>query len=205
MASALAGLAVAAGVATGSAQVTPTEPDAQGPEIVTTEPQGNDEAAARATHLDSLFEQLGDQNNAEWPNVQNQIWAAWSQSGSDSMDLLLLRATQAMDERDLDAALTHLDDLVRLAPDFPEGWNKRATVYFLRGDYGESVADIQRTLTLEPRHFGALSGLGIILDRLGDEDGALRAYRRVAEIHPHMEAAQQAIERLAPDVDGREL
>lgn len=191
----------------GDAQVVPAEPDveAEAVEESTAALSSDDPAAVRATHLDELFSKLSDPENADWPVVQNQIWAAWLESGSVSMDLLMLRATEAMDARDLDTALTHLDDLVRLAPDYAEGWNKRATVFFLLGDYGESVADIQRTLALEPRHFGALSGLGIILDRLGDEEGALRAYRRIEEIHPNMEAAQQAIERLSPDVDGREL
>lgn len=207
VASVLIGLTVALPPVYGLAQVADTESTEPGGESIegAATPELTDEASARATHLDDLFARLADPENPDWANVQNQIWAAWSESGSASMDLLLFRATEAMDGRDFDVALTHLDDLVRLAPDFAEGWNKRATVYFLQGDYGESVADIQRTLALEPRHFGALSGLGIILDRLGDEAGALQAYRRVAEIHPNMEAAQQAIERLSPEVDGREL
>lgn len=163
------------------------------------------EAELRARHLDGLFERLAEPENPDWQRIQGQIWAAWSQSGSASMDLLMNRAEWAMEDRDYETALTHLNDLVRLAPNFAEGWNKRATVYFLQGEYGASVADIQKTLLLEPRHFGALSGLGIILDRLGDKKGALTAYRRVVELHPNMEPAQEAIRRLAPDVDGREL
>ncbi|MEM6906139.1 MAG: hypothetical protein AAF568_09615 [Pseudomonadota bacterium] len=159
-----------------------------------------DEATARAAQLDALFSELAKPENPNWERVQAQIWAAWSQSGSVSMDFLLYRATQAMEAEQLDIALLHLNNLVRLAPNFPEAWNKRATVYFLQRDYGASMADIERVLSLEPRHFGALSGMGIILDRLGDEPGAYRAYRRVLELHPNFPAAQQAVDRLAPEL-----
>ncbi|MBY8977300.1 tetratricopeptide repeat protein [Rhodobacteraceae bacterium NNCM2] len=187
------------------AQEPPAEAPAPQAETPAPETPNDDPAAVRAAHLDELFAELAKPENADWPNVQNQIWAAWSHSGSASMDLLLMRATTAMEEDDYDTAMLHLNDLVRLAPDFAEGWNKRATVLFLRGEYAKSVADIQRVLVLEPRHFGALSGLGIILDRLGDQEGAMLAYRRIIEIHPNMAPAQEAIERLSPDVDGREL
>lgn len=164
-----------------------------------------EEKARHQARLDALFAQLGQKNNPDWERVQNDIWIHWSKSGSPSMDLLLLRAGRAMDAGDHELALRFLDDLVRLAPEFAEGWNKRATVYFLLGEYGPSVADIQRTLVLEPRHFGALSGLGMILERVGDKKGAIRAYRRGLEIHPNLPGAAEGVERLAPEVDGREL
>ena len=94
---------------------------------------------------------------------------------------------------------------MRLAPEFAEGWNRRATVHFLRGDYGASVADIMRVLELEPRHFGALSGLGIILDRLDRKSEALAVFRRALEIHPHLDGASEAVDRLTPTVEGQEL
>jgi len=164
-----------------------------------------EERAQRNERLDSLFARLATAERDGWERVQTEIWAMWSQSGSDTIDLLLARAAKAMDERDLDLALRFLDDLVRLAPDFAEGWNKRATVHFLREDYGRSIADIQQTLALEPRHFGAMSGLGIILERLGDKKGAMQAFRRGLEIHPHLPNAQDAVDRLSPEVDGRSL
>jgi tetratricopeptide (TPR) repeat protein len=111
-----------------------------------------EEAALRQATLDALFERLAQRDDPNWANVENEIWLAWSKSGSPSMDLLLLRAGRAMDSGDSELALRHLDDLVRLAPDFAEGWNKRATVYFLLNEFGRSVADIERTLALEPRH-----------------------------------------------------
>lgn len=164
-----------------------------------------EEAGQRRAKLDALFEQLAEADNPGWEIVQNEIWAQWSHSGSPAMDLLLARAESAMQAGQHEVALRFLNDLVRLAPEFAEGWNKRATVYFLLEEYGRSVADIQRTLALEQRHFGALSGLGLILDRLGDKKGAMRAYRRVLEINPNLPGAIQAVERLAPDVDGWEL
>ncbi len=130
----------------------------------------------------------------------------WSDSGSPSMNLLLRRAEKALEEQDdPELALRFLDDLVRLAPDFAEGWNKRATVYFMLGDYGRAVADIERTLALEPRHFGALGGLGMILERLGDDKGAYTAYTQALEVHPNLPGAAKAVDRLRPEVEGREL
>ena len=164
-----------------------------------------DEAALRRARLDALFARLARNDSPDWLSVQNEIWAQWSQSGSPAMDLLLRRAENAMENGQFELALRFLDDLVRLAPDFAEGWNKRATVYFLLEEYGRSVADIERTLALEQRHFGALAGLGMILERLGDKQGAMRAYRRGLEVHPNLPGAAQGVERLSPDVDGRAL
>lgn len=171
-------------------------------------PGSPEEAAAqRAQKLDVLFARLAEaEEDKEWKRIQNEIGRIWSRSGSPSMDLLLHRAQEALEEKeDPELALRYLDDLVRLAPDFAEGWNKRATIHFMLGEYGKAVADIERTLALEPRHFGALGGLATILDRLGDKEGAYRAYKRALEIHPHLPGAEKAVERLAPDVEGREL
>ncbi len=218
------GLSLGSGVAV--AQPSADDPEAQspdGPEAPETAPETTpesgaepspghaiprspgEEAAQRQARLDELFGQLAQKENPAWEGVQQEIWSVWARSGSPSMDLLLVRAARAMEAGEFEVALRFLNDLVRLAPEFAEGWNKRATVYFLLEEYGHSVADIQRTLALEPRHFGALSGLGIILERLGDKQGAMRAYRRGLEIHPNLPGAAEGVERLAPEVDGREL
>ena len=160
---------------------------------------------ARTEMLDALFERLADAEAEDWERTQNEINAIWNDSGSASMDLLARRADKAMAKDDYETALLHLDDLVRLAPDFAEGWNKRATVYFLQENYGLSLEDIAETLRREPRHFGALSGLGIILDRLGDKPGALEAFRRAIRIHPNLEGAQKGIDKLETEVEGERL
>ncbi len=158
----------------------------------------------REDRLDALFTQLAEAEG-DWQRVQSDIWRLWSQSGSPSMDLLMRRAQEAMEAGEPELALRFLDDLVRLAPDFAEGWNQRATVHFRLGEYGRAVADIERVLALEPRHFGALSGLAMILERLGNEEGAYQAYSEALAVHPNLPGAAEAIERLAPQVEGREL
>lgn len=159
----------------------------------------------RAERLDALYAELADPANPRWQQTEQAIWRAWSRSGSASMDFLLRRAHEALKEDDLDLALKFLDDLVRLAPDFAEGWNQRATVLFRQRKLGRAAADIRRVLALEPRHFGALTGLAVILEETGNEEGALRAWRRAHEVHPNLERAAEAVERLEPEVEGQQL
>ena len=214
----LSALVAAALVRTSAAQEPLPETDPFGeetPELPTgpldeerAEPEGavaTDPAAEAEDRLEALYAELADPANAAWKQTEQAIWRAWSRSGSASMDLLLRRADEAAGEGDLDTAMSFLDDLVRLAPDFAEGWNKRATVLYMQDQLGRSVANIERTLALEPRHFGALSGLAVILERTGNDAGALRAWRRAAEVHPHLEQAEESIERLEPRVEGRRL
>ncbi len=190
------------------AQIVPPDPE---PPVAIPEPPApitapdQPEEADRAGSLDALFAALASSGEQEWQPLQQQIMAVWARSESPSMTLLLGRATKAMHEKDYEKALGFLDDLVRLQPDFAEGWNRRATVHFLMENYLQSVADIQRTLALEPRHFGALAGLGIILDRLEQDEAAYEVFERALEIHPHLEGAKEALERLAPEVRGRDL
>jgi tetratricopeptide (TPR) repeat protein len=205
-------LAVAPASAQNAPQAGPEGPAASGAPAVEQHlgqeggaPGPESSEAARQAHLESLFEVLADPGNENWERTQAQIYAAWSRSGSDSMDLLAERADKAVAAQEYDTALIHLNDLTRLAPDFAEGWNKRATVYFLRDDYGRSLGDISRVLALEPRHFGAYSGLGIILDRLGDKKGALEAYRRAVAIHPNLPGAAEGIRKLTREVEGERL
>ena len=172
------------------------------------EPEGEvatDPEAEAAGRLDALYAELAEPGNDAWKQTEQAIWRAWSRSGSASMDLLLRRADKAAGEGDLETAMKFLDDLVRLDPGFAEGWNKRATVLFMQDELGRSVASIERTLALEPRHFGALVGLAVILERTGNEAGALEAWRRAADIHPKLERATESIERLELEVEGRPL
>jgi len=193
------------GPATGPATEPATEPATGGPAVAALPASPEQEAQQRRDQLDELFARLAQADSPGWEDIQAQIWRLWAQSGSASMDLLLQRAAQAMEADDSELALSFLDDLVRLDPEFAEGWNKRATVYFVLGEYGRSVADIEHTLALEPRHFGALSGLGIIMERLGNKEGAMQAYREVLAIHPNMPGAAAGVKRLSAEVDGQAL
>ena len=121
------------------------------------------------------------------------------------MDLLLKRGQEAMQNGDLAAAIEHLTALIDQAPGFAEGWNARATAYFHAGYLGPSLVDIQHTLALNPHHFGALAGLGMILEATGKTDAARRAYAASLAIHPHQDGIRQALDRLEQESSGIEL
>ncbi|MEO1308135.1 MAG: tetratricopeptide repeat protein [Pseudomonadota bacterium] len=148
---------------------------------------------------------LGKTGQPGWKQIEQTIWIEWSKSGSPSADLLLRRGRDAMEEDEIAVAIEHLTALTDHAPDFPEGWNARATAYFRAGLYGPSLEDIHRAISLNPRHFGALSGLAIILEELRYETEALEAYRAVQAIHPHRPNIKDAIERLEKKLEGRAL
>lgn len=152
-----------------------------------------------------LLQQLRDPDQENWRRVETDLMQIWSQSGSPAMDLLLQRGRTAIAHGDAEAAIAHLTALTDHAPDFAEGWNVRATAWYLAGRFGPSLDDIQRTLALNPNHFGALAGLGAIFEEIGREREALAAYRAAAAIHPHLPAVKAAIERLGPRVAGQAL
>ena len=158
-----------------------------------------------AQRLESLLAELADTDAPEPMRLSRQIAELWSQSGSDSVDFLLVRGREAIEAEDYDKAIEHLTALVEIEPGFAEGWNARATAYFLREDYWASVADIQKVLEIEPRHYGALAGLAIMLERVGAEGSALAAHRAALAVNPHLDGAQEAVKRLAPIVDGRDI
>lgn len=168
-----------------------------------TEEQAAEDESPKVETVDDLLARLADPEEEEWEKVQEQILRLWSRSGSDSMDLLLTRGRAALRDGDMVKALHHFSALVDHAPGFAEGWNARATAFFMHGEYGQALADIERALALEPRHFGALSGLGLILDQLDEDEAALRAYRETLKLNPHIERIREAAERLSPEVDGR--
>jgi len=147
--------------------------------------------------LDGLFAKLKQAPDAESAaSTSRAIQQRWSHSGSDTADLLMQRADQALAGGDRPLAIEILDRLIVLDPDWAEAWNRRATVFFLEDDLSRSAADIQEVLAREPRHFGALMGLGGILERIGDDRKALEAYERVLEVYPLLPSAQKAVERL---------
>ncbi|SMH54939.1 tetratricopeptide repeat protein [Maritimibacter sp. HL-12] len=160
---------------------------------------------AQSDGLDDLFDALRQPDSSGWEAVEDRIWEEWSQSGSAAMDLLLERGREAIGEGEHATAIEHLTALVENAPDFAEGWNARATAYFHVDRYGPALADIARALTLEPRHFAALAGLGRIFEETGDIEGALEAYRRAAAIHPRRPDLREAVERLEAELQGKSV
>jgi tetratricopeptide (TPR) repeat protein len=130
---------------------------------------------------------------------------AYSQSGSDTGDLLLARARAAIRKSEYDAARKVLDATVAILPDWAEGWNARATVRYLDDDYDGSMADIAETLKREPRHLGALMGMGAILTSRGKDDEALKVYQRALDIAPHWRNAEEPIEKLKAKLARQEL
>lgn len=161
----------------------------------------------RAAQLDALFEKLKNAKDIEAAQTaEDGIAAIWLKSGSDTVDLLMQWTEDAVKDKNYPLALDYLDRILTMKPGYVEGWNTRSTVYYLQEDYGRALADIERTLALEPRHFGALTGLGTILREIGDDKRALDVYRRAIAIDPHLENVQQAIDDLAgKGVDGRDL
>jgi tetratricopeptide (TPR) repeat protein len=160
----------------------------------------------RTQNLDRLFEALKVAPDAESAKfVENRIWAIWLASGSDTANLLMSRVKIAVDGKDHDLAIKLLDAIIDIMPDFVEAWNRRATIYYTKRDFGRAIEDIRQVLVREPRHFGALSGLGIIMQELGDEKRALEAFRRALAIHPKLERIPELAKKLADTVDGRDI
>ncbi len=160
----------------------------------------------RSYNLDTLFAGLKIAPDAESAKaIEDRIWALWMVSGSDTCNLLMARVKAAADQKDYDLAIKLLDAVIALKPDYVEAWNRRATIYYLMKEYGHSVADIREVLLREPRHFGALSGLGLILQEIGDDKHALEAYRRALAVDPHLEHVPDVVKTLREKVEGRDL
>ena len=160
----------------------------------------------KTQNLDRLFAALKvapDEESAKY--IENRIWAIWLASSSDTANLLMGRVKTATDSKDFDLAIRLLNAIIDIRPDFTEAWNRRATVYYTKKDFGRALADIHEVLAREPRHFGALSGLGIILQELGDEKRALDAFRRALAIHPRLERVPDLVKKLGEKIDGREI
>ncbi len=117
----------------------------------------------------------------------------------------MTRVKDATDDKNFDLAIKLLDAVIAIKPDYVEAWNRRATVYYLKQDYGHSLTDLREVLAREPRHFGALSGLGLILQDIGDDKDALEAYRKALAIDPHLENIPEVVKTLSEKVEGRHI
>jgi tetratricopeptide (TPR) repeat protein len=160
----------------------------------------------RVRNLDFLFEALKvAPDPASAKHIEDRIWALWLASGSDTATLLMSRAKTAIDAKDLDLAIKLLDAVVEIRPDYVEAWNRRATIHYMRKEYTASMADIREVLAREPRHFGAMSGLGMILQEFGDERRALDIFRRALAVHPHLQKIPDLVKTLSEKVEGRDI
>lgn len=207
-ASALFSLLVLAPPPAAMAQIVPDDPHAdprdelvKPPDELPSIPKGE-----RNRNIDFLFGALkAAPDDASAKAVEDRIWAVWSGAGNETTNLLMARAKKAADDQDYDLAVRLLNSVIEIKPDFTEAWNRRATVYFLQKDYTNSMADIAKVLSREPRHFGALSGLGLIMQEVGDEKHALDAYRKALEVYPRLKGIDEKVKTLTEKVEGRKL
>lgn len=157
--------------------------------------------------LDQLFATLAKPaDDAEGHAAEAEIERRWLKSGSDTVDLLMDWSAQSIRAKDYGRALDFLDAVVVLRPGYAEGWNRRATVFYLRDEYGKAIADIEKVLALQPRHFGALAAFGLILREIDRKADALAALEKAVAINPYLDSeVRDAIKELKPEVDGKEI
>jgi tetratricopeptide (TPR) repeat protein len=161
---------------------------------------------SQSQKLDTLFQDLQTAKSVDDGRaIEQMIVAIWLQSGDPEVDKLMSWTLSAMGIGAYTLALNYLDQIVVLKPDYAEGWNKRATVYYLTHQFDQSVADIDKTLALEPRHFGALAGLGLIKQAEGDQEGALAAFKRALAVNPNLEDVQNAVYRLESELRRKQI
>ena len=152
-----------------------------------------------------LLRQLAEATPEQAIGLDRQLQALWSQSGSASADLLLERGREALDDGDIMTAIDHLTALTDHAPEFAEGWHVRASAFFGMERFGMAAADLEYALTLNPNHYEALYGLGLIFEIIDKPEQAYKAYSRALAIHPYHEEVTNAVNRLKPLVEGSEL
>ncbi|TPK95194.1 hypothetical protein FJ938_28230 [Mesorhizobium sp. B2-4-14] len=157
----------------------------------------------KQARLDKLFADLKrERNEKAAERIAGNIWNEWFHSGSASIDLMMQWSQKAIENQKFDVALDFLDQVVTLQPTYAEGWNRRATVHFMMKNYSKSMSDIDHTLQLEPRHFGALAGLAQIMALTGHKQSALEAWQRVLAIYPMMRSAQDQVATLSEELAG---
>jgi tetratricopeptide (TPR) repeat protein len=137
--------------------------------------------------------------------IEERIWAMWTASRSDTASVLMTRVQAAIEAKDLDLAIKLLDAVIKIKPKYVEAWNRRATIYYMKKDYGRALADIRQVLKREPRHFGALSGFGLIMQDIGDDKQALEVYRRALAVYPRLQRIPDLVKTLQEKVEGRDI
>jgi tetratricopeptide (TPR) repeat protein len=185
----------------------PAAAQAQSPDELLSPPRDLQAGPGDATYsFDTLFSALKiAPDSASAKAIESRIWAKWIESGSDTCDLLMTRVRDAIEDKNYDLAVRLLDSIIAIKPGYVEAWNQRATVYYLKDDYARAIADIAEVLAREPRQFGALAGLGLMLQDMGDDKDALEAYRKALAIDPHLENIPDTVKTLSEKVEGRDI
>lgn len=190
-------VALSALVFLASAAAAQTEARDKSPEAIPAAVTRLKPAEMRAEQIDRLFARLiKSEDGPEAKRAEQSIWNLWMTSDSPTADALLAQAMRASAAKETGTALAILDNVIEVHPDYAEAWNKRATVYFLIGRYNDSLQDIEKVLELEPRHFGALSGLGMIKRQQGDLGAARAAFSEALSYNPHLEGVKRALEEI---------
>lgn len=182
----------------------PTTPEAKKDPAEKPKTSAPDSPAARAKLLDDLYAHLAtaeDQVHAQ--PIMDAIEKLWLYSGSDTVNLLMDRAAGAINVKRFDLARKLLDAVVELAPDYAEGWNRRAYVHFSENDSTRALGDLRRVLALEPNHYKALEGLGQVLKDIGQKRAALQAFKELLQVNPNFPGAQQTAQELQREVEGQ--
>lgn len=160
----------------------------------------------KASTLDRLFAALHGTVDAEEANrLTSLIWIVWNHAEDPETDRLLTEGNSALERLELETALVRFNAVIERDPEFVEGWNKRATLYYVMGKYRASIDDIQEVLAREPRHFGALAGLGMNYEALGYDRRALNAWRRALKVNPHLSDARVRIKALQTSLANRPI
>lgn len=188
----------------------PVLPDTEQPDPEAIQPKmddvplaSEDQRSDAEKRLTELFASLKKTRNSRAAKrIADEIWGEWFRSGSASIDLMMKWSNDAVKKEQFNVALDFLDQIVTLSPEYAEGWNRRATLHYNMSNFNKSMVDIQKVLALEPRHFGALSGMAAILERNGKKQAALNAWQRALDIYPAMKSGQAALIRLSDELEG---
>jgi tetratricopeptide (TPR) repeat protein len=151
---------------------------------------------ATPADLPALFKQLRDPDDLVRALTENSIWQVWSRSGDTKVDALFSVGVEQMNQGQAQAAIDTFTDIIRLKPDFAEGWNKRATIYFLIGEYDKSLSDCDEVIKRNPQHWGALSGYGQIYVQLDKPEQALVYFQRALAVNPNLQQVENMIQQL---------
>ncbi|MEL7080336.1 MAG: tetratricopeptide repeat protein [Pseudomonadota bacterium] len=166
---------------------------------------GNSLPAVAQANLDDMIDALRDAEPAEATRLTREIEREWSLSGSTSLDMILRRGRDALEQEEIDLAIEHFTAVTDHAPDFAEGWHARATAYYQAGKFGPALSDLQRALTLNPNNYNALFGLAVMFQEMDDVDRAVEALTMVLDLHPNHADAKEALEQLKTRGIGRTL